>query len=326
MAKLHISLDVVQPVERILAELGADLPDLVGSELGVDIAAADAMMEAAARQLGDQVGIDVAAQVPLGALGPVDYALSTSATLRDGLTSLARFYGVATERITLRVLDEPVAGFELERRAGASHSRYWIEFSLALIVQRLRAGVGSAMRVAEVTFQHDAPASLARHEAFFEAPVKFSAPTDRVALPRPTFALPLRTSQPFLAQTLQKKLDEIETAISGDVTLRRVCKVLSDSLGDPQLSIDTVAQRLAMSRRSLQRHLGELDTSFRALLDDIRCQRARSLLEDAKMTPTEISRELGFADASAFFRALRRWTGETPGALRTRSARARSGS
>lgn len=110
--------------------------------------------------------------------------------------------------------------------------------------------------------------------SFFGAPVTFGAATDRVALPRPTLALSLRTSQPFLAQALQKKLEEIENAIGGDVTLRRVCKVLSDSLGDPKLSIDTVARRLAMSRRSLQRHLSELDTSFRALLDDTRCQRA----------------------------------------------------
>ncbi len=109
--------------------------------------------------------------------------------------------------------------------------------------------------------------------SFFGAPVTFGAATDRVALPRPTLALSLRTSQPFLAQALQKKLEEIENAIGGDVTLRRVCKVLSDSLGDPKLSVDTVA-RLAMSRRSLQRHLSELDTSFRALLDDTRCQRA----------------------------------------------------
>jgi AraC-like DNA-binding protein len=324
MTRLFISADVVRPVHRLLEDLGADLPPLSATDAGIEIGAADAMMIAAAAQLGEAIGVEVAAQVPLGALGPVDYALSTSATVRDGLTRLSRFYGIATERLDLSVIDDPVAGFELTRRAGVPQCRYWIEFSLALILQRLRAGVGAAFTVDEVTFIHERPSSQSKHEEFFGAPVRFGAASDRLAVARDLLDAPLRTSQPFLAQALQRKLDEIESAVGGDPILRRVCKAVSESLTDPHLGIDAIAGHLAMSRRSLQRHLGELGTSFRAVLDDIRCQRAHRLLEEQELAPAEIAQQLGFADASAFFRAFRRWTGETPGNLRARAISTRA--
>ncbi|MEO7111394.1 MAG: AraC family transcriptional regulator ligand-binding domain-containing protein [Polyangiaceae bacterium] len=303
----------------MLAEIGAVLPELDCSRSGVVISAADAMMEAAAKQLGDAVGVEVAAKIPLGALGPVDYVLSTSATVREGLTRLSRFYGIATERVGLVVTEEPIAGFELRRRSDAVQSRYWIEFSLALILGRLREGVGSQMTVDEVTFAHDSVGSSVVYERFFGAPVKFGAAKDLLAIPRALLDAPLRTGAPLLAQMLNGKLSEIETSTVGDTLLRRVCNVVSDSLEDPELDIDVIARSLAMSRRSLQRHLSGLGTSYSTLVDDIRRQRAQRLIEQEQLTPAEMARRLGFADASAFFRAFRRWTGETPGRSKMRA-------
>ncbi len=45
---------------------------------------------------------------------------------------------------------------------------------------------------------------------------------------------------------------------------------------------------------------------------------ARQLLEDTVMPLGEIAAALGYSEASAFTRAFRRWSGETPKAWRTR--------
>ena len=46
------------------------------------------------------------------------------------------------------------------------------------------------------------------------------------------------------------------------------------------------------------------------------------LLCEAQPSVSEIAAQLGFADVTAFGKAFRRWSGETPSAYRTRSLRA----
>ena len=231
MATQYISADVVVPVLRALRELGADVERFKPTDAGLGSDDADALMEAAAEQLGEAVGLGVAAGIPLGALGPVDYSLSTSSTVREALQRLARYYGVATERVELVVLERPLGGLEFVRHPTVRHSRHWIEFSLALITGRLRACVGARMRLEAVHFLHAAPSSTTEHEAYFEAPVRFGSPADRLLFSSDLLDQPLRTASPTLAKTLESKLDELEENAHGDPVLRRARKLIADSLG-----------------------------------------------------------------------------------------------
>jgi AraC-like DNA-binding protein len=54
------------------------------------------------------------------------------------------------------------------------------------------------------------------------------------------------------------------------------------------------------------------------LLDEARRACAHQLLEDPSLTVTEVVHRLAFSDPSAFFRAFRRWTGQSPKATRGR--------
>lgn len=306
-----LSRDVVVPVARALRELGADVPEFQTPALGIDVEVADRMMDRAATELGDDVGPRAAQLIPLGALGPVDYALSTSATVGDGLDRLSRYYGVATDRIELAVLRGDVEGIELGRQPSMPHSRHWIEFSLALILGRVRAAAGTDVRVEAVCFVHDAPRGKTAHDSIFGTQVVFGAASDRLVFPRGAFALSFQTSSPLLGGVLERKLDEIESASKGDVLLRRVRETIAGMIGVRGLGVDAVARRMSLSKRSLQRHLGDRETSFKEIVDDIRRERAAKLVEGGTK-PSAVASELGFADPSAFFRAYRRWTGETP--------------
>jgi AraC-like DNA-binding protein len=78
-----------------------------------------------------------------------------------------------------------------------------------------------------------------------------------------------------------------------------------------------VARRLAVSDRTLHRRLAGEGTTFAALVDEARRERAQLLLEDRRLSCSEVAFLLGYAEPAAFFRAFRRWTGETPQAWRT---------
>lgn len=80
-------------------------------------------------------------------------------------------------------------------------------------------------------------------------------------------------------------------------------------------AMNAVAAELHMSERTLHRHLRKSATTFQLLLDDVRLHRAVSQLHSRRHSLAQIAEELGFADASAFTQAFKRWTGHSPKAL-----------
>ncbi len=88
------------------------------------------------------------------------------------------------------------------------------------------------------------------------------------------------------------------------------------SLETDDFQIETVARRLGMSVRSLQRQLSVSEKSYREVADDFRLERAKELLSRPSLSFTEIALRLGYGQASSFNRAVKRWTGQTPSELR----------
>jgi AraC-like DNA-binding protein len=69
----------------------------------------------------------------------------------------------------------------------------------------------------------------------------------------------------------------------------------------------------------LKRKLAALGTSYSAILDETRRQRALLLLEDRGLPLAEIAGRLGYTELPNFTRAFRKWTGTTPAAYRRRT-------
>ncbi|NUP50337.1 MAG: helix-turn-helix domain-containing protein [Catenulispora sp.] len=90
----------------------------------------------------------------------------------------------------------------------------------------------------------------------------------------------------------------------------------SELLADDVSGLAEVAKALAVSPRTLQSRLEEEGTSFAALADAVRRERALAMLAQPGLPVTAIARRLGFATPSAFTRAFRRWTGVPPSEYR----------
>lgn len=75
--------------------------------------------------------------------------------------------------------------------------------------------------------------------------------------------------------------------------------------------IEDIATELRMSRRTLQRRLTAEQTSYRALLEEVRQTLARELLVRG-LPVAVIARQLGFTEVSSFSQAFRRWEGTSP--------------
>lgn len=118
---------------------------------------------------------------------------------------------------------------------------------------------------------------------------------------------------------LVAELDAIRsTASATDATVRRMRELLATT---SCTSLDELASRLSLSRRSCQRALRDAGTSFRTELATARLRRAMEYLSAGDRNLSWIAAELGYSSAQHFATAFRRATGETPSTWRERHRR-----
>lgn len=128
---------------------------------------------------------------------------------------------------------------------------------------------------------------------------------------------PFLTDNPRMWQFFEKDLQQRLSALDESASTReRVRGVLLEMLPAGESSIEAVASRLAMSKRTLQRHLQDEGESFQRVLQQTREELARHYLVNSRLSQGEISFLLGFQDTNSFIRAYHQWTGVPPGQYR----------
>ena len=115
-----------------------------------------------------------------------------------------------------------------------------------------------------------------------------------------------------LAEQLCREVVEPRRARSGLARDVRVLIAQTLSAGAP---MPEVAAGLGLSERSLRRRLAAETIGYRELLDEVRGSVARELLGGRATIPVgDLATRLGYADATSFIVAFRRWNGTTPAA------------
>lgn len=81
-----------------------------------------------------------------------------------------------------------------------------------------------------------------------------------------------------------------------------------------------LAAELRMSPTTLRRRLEREGCAFQAIKDDVRRAVAQQLLRETTLSVGDVAERVGFQEPSAFHRAFRKWTGQSPGAFRRLSS------
>ena len=183
--------------------------------------------------------------------------------------------------------------------------------AVAVMFNMVRELCGPDWAPLEVRFAHRKPKDVGAFRRFFVAPLVFDAAENAVAFSADWLNRSLPAIDPDLRRLLQKHIDALEIRWGADFPAQ-VRSVLRTALVMGQGGVDQVAKVLTMHRRTLCRRLDRFGTSFKELADECRFEIARQMLEDSTMTVSEIAALVDYADASAFTRAFRRWSGTTP--------------
>jgi AraC-like DNA-binding protein len=285
-------------------------------ELHVELSVIHGLWERSVRVLGDpSFPLRCAVYPPEDARSPVMYACISRPSVAAGFEAMIRYAAAVSDDLRWSwecrgqeiVISAAPAGPSLGARC--AH-----EFHVADLIRAARRVTHGSWAPREVRFSHRALARPAHYDDVLGVPVRFGADRVEIAMARASLEVPIAERMPaHVAAFFESWADAILARRTRRPSLEeRVRAALEGEIGGGDPSLGRIARRLAMSERSLHRHLAASGTSFRRLLDDTRRDRALELLDDEGASVLAVASSLGFSDGRAFARAFKRWTGRSP--------------
>ena len=188
------------------------------------------------------------------------------------------------------------------------------EATFAATVVVLQAMTEQAIAPTQIAFQHKAPTDLHSFKTLFNCPILFEQDqNDMIYL---TSDLETRTAKAdtsihrFLMERVEEEAKGIE--ISSIKIASDVEKLIRDALPSGIPSIVQIGQHMGMSSRTLNRRLSENGVSYRELVRQTQEKISKDLLKNTNYSISEIAFQTGFSEQSAFSRAFKRWSGQSP--------------
>ncbi len=307
----------------MLRESGLDPDEVSRPDENLPPAQLDAFWRTLAARAGSGFGLQAAELLPRGALRGPEYAFRVSATLDDGLRVLTRFSPLLQSEGGYDLRPDPGGGVSVLYTApyGNGAERAAVSFALGAVLSIGRAATGVGWRPQLVRVQHPMGRRPA-YGAFFGAPVSFEQSENALLIPPETLALPMRDADPVLADLLLRYLtNELHARRPAQSLADAVRTAILTALPEQEAGLESVARRLGISSRVLQKRLQQAGTSFQELLDHARAAHAKRYLLQPTANLSAAAEQLGYSDVTAFHRAFKRWTGLTPGEFRRRAVR-----
>jgi AraC-like DNA-binding protein len=197
--------------------------------------------------------------------------------------------------------------------------RHGLECLFAFVARRLATGA-AAHPLAMVVFPHRAPRrGEDLHRSVFACDVVFGGSAGALRFAAGWLDRPLASADPALFELVRPHVERlVAQRMSQESVADAARRCLLESLEREPPTVDLVARRLCVSKRTLQRKLWQDGLTFKELYDDVRRTAAERYIASGRMTISEAARRLGFSDVSTFSRAFRRWTGDPPSRARAR--------
>lgn len=173
--------------------------------------------------------------------------------------------------------------------------------------------------VRSAEFSYPAPDDTRALKRAFGANLKFGCEVSCLYFPREVLRYPLIDLDFELGRDFWAAPRSVFEEPDGvNPFLRDTRAAMRRALPGGDLTIDSLAMDMGISRRTLQRRLGALDSSFKKILQDVREQQSQRYLDDPRLAITEIALLLGYSDQASFSNAFKTWCGCAPTEYRQR--------
>jgi AraC-like DNA-binding protein len=271
----------------------------------------------------DLLGYQLAKTTDLREIGLFYYVLASSETLFEALQRAARYSTIVNEGISLKCTTGSAFGTSFHYVGVSRHlDQHQMEFWMTALVRICRQLTGLNILPTRVRLTH----RRARSEefaSFLGDNVELGAKADDIVFPDRIKHAPVVSADLHLNKLLRSYCEEALGRKQRDRGSFRsqVENTIVPLLPHGKAHVGEIAQRLGVSQRTLARRLTAEEVSFSDVLEILRSDLAKRYLADPKLATSQIAWLLGYRDVGAFSHAFKRWTGKTPGRVRSEHLR-----
>jgi len=299
--------------DEVIRRIGLKEHDMADSNLRTPHSAQALFWSTLEDVSGDpDIGLHIAEHLPVYKGQILEYLFLSSPTFGEGLKRALNYQ---------RLLSD------------AARSEYWIEGEHACIttafsenppirhlnetvtlglIEFFRYVTDNNFTVTSVDFSHGSETAIEEYEKVFHCPVRFNQPSSRIFFDPEVLNYHSEHAEPELLQLHEQLASEHVLKLEKQDLIGRVNRIIGEVLETGNINLEIVATRLDLKPRLLRNRLTEAGTNFNQVLADYRCNLAKRLLSKTNETIDEIVYLTGFSEPSTFYRAFKRWTGDTP--------------
>lgn len=298
------------------AGLAADAVDNMDGH--IPFRALGSLLDACVAQTGCvQFGVMLGARGGTKSLGLVGEIMRNSTTFGDGIESISLHQPRYTKgAVTYLTTDADTASWSYGVYEPDTPAIEQIcDAAMSLGVQVMRELVGRGPEQVLTSRAKPEPGALNAFRDAFGIEPTFDADRHAVLFPRAWLRLPVIGADPKRRIAAEKIADTFWSQVEHTFS-ERVARHLRVKLLEGDLSAEAMAKYFSLTLRTFNRRLENDGTTFRDLLKDARFIAAKQLLAVTKMSITDISLALGYAETATFSRAFASHAGVTPSAWR----------
>lgn len=247
-------------------------------------------------------------------IGPLLYLVRNAATVGDALVELCSYFHIHTSsgRVRLEVQGEhALLHYDHTVQEDAVKQSAVVELVVGGAQQLMRVLLGSRWQPYTLMLQHAPSREPQAYSRLIGLTPQFNSPHNAWVFDARLLALPLSSADQELHRVIRQHLDSLEQ-ITIEALPDHVYQIVCNFLPHGRVTVERVADYLALSTRTLQRHLAAENTTFQQLLDQARQAVASRYLSDSTISLTQLADLLGYSELSAFSRAFQRWFGVSP--------------
>ncbi|MEE2732403.1 MAG: AraC family transcriptional regulator [Pseudomonadota bacterium] len=258
-------------------------------------------------------GLAIGQQMRLTCHGMAGVSAMAQQTYADCLQAACRLCEKAFPPFSMQYFEtEDTVGIRvIECISLAPFSHFFIESIMVNFKNILKFLLGKEYEPEHIAFPYPAPEYEKIYKRYFNCKIRFNAEHCEFVVAKSLARRELLLANQGIARMAEQDFLKTVPPINLNYLPKKLRLVLIQSVGAFP-SLETAARKLGMSGRTLRRQLNSLGTNFQNELDLLRREFAINYLTKSDKCITEIALMLGFCDSSAFSKAFKKWTGESP--------------
>lgn len=301
--------------------LGLSLDTLSDPDLRIPASIHYQLWQHAEDVTGDAaVGLHVGEIVDPDRMGLLGHVFFNCDTLGEAATQYVRLHRLINESVSLHFeTRDELAILTWQVDQPGQYCRQDMDRTLAAAVSRARHFIHPQLDIAWVRVGHQEPDYAGEYRRILDCPITFNEPEMTLAFSAHYLSRPIPHRNPYIHSVMLRQVNALLAKVQTRRRFsRKVRRLISQQMASERIDADSLAHQLHMSRQTLYRRLKKEGMSFQELVEHVRKDKALRYVASDRYALGEIAFLLGFSELSAFSRAFKRWTGESPAQYRAR--------